>query len=95
MPFGDRLRHEREKRSWSTRQLARLAQVPHETISRVENHHQHMPSMPVAMRLARALGVSLDYLAGMYSDEPLDIRRQVSRHAKLEDAQGQEGIFKG
>ena len=67
--IGERLRRLRDKRGFSVRQLARLAAVPHETISRLENHQQRHPSLPVAMRLAKALGVTLDYLAGMYEDE--------------------------
>jgi transcriptional regulator with XRE-family HTH domain len=58
----------RLKKQWSARELARLAQVPHETISRLENARQRYPSLPVAKRLAQALGVTLDYLAGMYVD---------------------------
>ena len=69
MSFGQRLRREREKRGFSARQLARTAQVPHETISRLENSKQRSPSLPVAMRLARSLGVTLDYLAGMYEED--------------------------
>ena len=67
--IGARLRRLRAKRRLSVRQLARLAEVPHETISRLENNQQRHPSLPVAMRLAKALGVTLDYLAGMYEDE--------------------------
>jgi transcriptional regulator with XRE-family HTH domain len=66
---GERLRRLRDKRGLSVRQLARLAEVPHETISRLENNQQRHPSLPVAMRLAKALGVTLDYLAGMYEDD--------------------------
>ena len=67
--IGERLRRLRGKRGLSVRQLARLADVPHETISRLENNQQRHPSLPVAMRLAKALGVTLDYLAGMYEEE--------------------------
>jgi len=70
--IGERLRRLRDKRGLSVRQLARLAEVPHETISRLENNQQRHPSLPVAMRLAKALGVTLDYLAGMYEDEDED-----------------------
>jgi XRE family transcriptional regulator of biofilm formation len=69
MNLGDRLRRERDKKGWSVRQLARTAKVPFETISRLENSKQRSPSLPVAMRLARTLGVTLDYLAGMYEED--------------------------
>jgi transcriptional regulator with XRE-family HTH domain len=67
--FGNRLRDIRTRKGWSVRELSRLAQVPHETISRLENSQQRYPSLPVAKRLAEALGVTLDYLAGMYEDK--------------------------
>jgi transcriptional regulator with XRE-family HTH domain len=63
--IGERLKRLRQARRLSARQLSRLANVPHETISRLENNVQRFPSLPVAMRLARTLGVSLDYLVGM------------------------------
>ena len=63
--IGERLRKLREGKKLSVRQLSRLAKVPHETISRLENSNQRTASLPVMMRLANALGVSLDYLAGM------------------------------
>jgi transcriptional regulator with XRE-family HTH domain len=63
--IGERLKRLREAKGLSVRQLSRLANVPHETISRLENDLQRSPSLPVAMRLAKTLGVSLDYLAGM------------------------------
>lgn len=67
--IGDRIRKLREQRGFSVRQLARLAKIPHETISRLENNQQRFPSLPVAIRLAKTLGVTLDYLAGMYEDD--------------------------
>ena len=69
MHLGERLRRERQKKGYSARHLARIANVPFETISRLENSKQRSPSLPVAMRLARALGVTLDYLAGMYEED--------------------------
>ena len=64
--FGGRVRSMREARGVSVRMLARQAQVPHPTISRLENTKGREPSLKVAARLAVALGVSLDYLAGLY-----------------------------
>ncbi|HEY5869417.1 MAG TPA: helix-turn-helix transcriptional regulator [Candidatus Tectomicrobia bacterium] len=78
--IGDRIRKLREQRGFSLRQLARLAKIPHETISRLENNQQRFPSLPVAIRLAKTLGVTLDYLAGMYEDddeEPAYLRRRA------------------
>lgn len=67
--FGERLRKLRVRRGLSVRELGRRAGVPHETVSRLENDHQRYPSLPVAMRIAKVLGVTLDYLAGMYDEE--------------------------
>jgi transcriptional regulator with XRE-family HTH domain len=44
-------------------------QIPHGIVSRLESGEQAYPSVPVAMRLARVLGVSVDYLIGMYEDD--------------------------
>jgi transcriptional regulator with XRE-family HTH domain len=46
------------------------AGIPHGIVSRLESGEQAYPSVPVAMRLAKVLGVSVDYLVGMYEDEP-------------------------
>ena len=53
----------------SRRQLETQAEVPHGIISRLESADRAYPSVPVAMRLARVLGVTLDYLCGMYEDD--------------------------
>jgi transcriptional regulator with XRE-family HTH domain len=67
--FGERLKRERQKRGYSARQLARLAGVPAATIIKVESGERTYPSLPAALKIARALGVTLDYLAGAYEEE--------------------------
>lgn len=69
--FGDRMRLEREAQGWSKRALARHSQVDIGWISRVENGERHNFSWAVAIRIAEALGVSLDYLAGRSSQRTL------------------------
>lgn len=59
--FGDQLRKMREYRHFSLRQLAKAADVPYETIARLESGAHNSPRFDVAVRLAKALGVSLDY----------------------------------
>jgi len=49
--------------------LESQAEVPHGIISRLESGEQAYPSVPVAKRLAKVLGVTLDYLCGMYEDD--------------------------
>jgi transcriptional regulator with XRE-family HTH domain len=67
--FGQRLRMIREKRGLSPTQLAEVSGVPYETIYRVERGTHTEPRVSVAVKLARALGVSLDVLAGVYDEE--------------------------
>jgi transcriptional regulator with XRE-family HTH domain len=71
MTFGERLRSLREKKGWSQYQLERESGVARPVISRLESGErgrEHL-SVGVAMRLARTLGVSLDYFVGMYDEE--------------------------
>jgi transcriptional regulator with XRE-family HTH domain len=72
MTIGARVRREREKRGWTLRELARRAAVSPGAISKLEGGARLSPSMEVGKRLARALGVTLDYLAGMYDEEATD-----------------------
>jgi transcriptional regulator with XRE-family HTH domain len=67
--FGERLRRLREQRSWSMQELATRAQVPYATIYRVERGTHYEPRVSIAVKLSRALGVSLDVLAGVYEGE--------------------------
>ena len=67
-----RLQRLRLAKKLSRRQLEVLADIPHGIISRLESGEQAWPSVPVAMRLAKVLGVSVDYLIGMYEDEADD-----------------------
>jgi len=52
------LRHWRERRGYSVRELARRARVPHVTIVRVEND-QTSPTVRMLERLAKALGIDV------------------------------------
>lgn len=64
-PIGVRLKGQREKKGWNQRELARISGVDHTWISKLESGTRHNIYLEGAMRLAIALGVSLDYLAGM------------------------------
>lgn len=66
---GERLKQLREKRGWSQRDLAREAAVPFMTVYRLETEAHRSPRMDIAKKLARALGVSLDLLCGMYDED--------------------------
>lgn len=68
--FGERLATLREQKRLSQRELEKEADVTHGIVARLERDHATYPSIPVAMQLAKTLGVTLDYLVGMY-DEPV------------------------
>ena len=72
MQIGHRVRRERAKRGWSVRELARRAQVSPGAVSKLEGGLRVAPSLELGKRLAKALGVTLDYLAGMYDEEEAD-----------------------
>jgi transcriptional regulator with XRE-family HTH domain len=68
MHFGNRLRRIREERGLSVQDLATRAGVPYHTIYRVEQGLHASVRLDVAKKIAQALGVTLDYLAGMYDE---------------------------
>ena len=70
--FGHRLRRARETRGWTQRELAARAGVDYFVIYRCERGTHTAPRVDVAARLARTLGVSLDYLAGLYEHDDTD-----------------------
>jgi len=72
MTIGTRVRREREKRGWTVRELARRAAVSPGAVSKLEGGSRVSPSLELGKRLAKALGVTLDYLAGMYDEEEVD-----------------------
>jgi transcriptional regulator with XRE-family HTH domain len=65
MTLGDRIKVWREKKGWGQRELARQARLDVSWISRLESGERANISLEAAARLARALGVSTDYLAGI------------------------------
>jgi transcriptional regulator with XRE-family HTH domain len=71
MEFRERLRNLRERRGLSQNGLAKQSGVAQAVVQRLEaglRDVDHL-SVGVARRLARALGVSVDHLIGMYEDE--------------------------
>ena len=69
MPLGDRIKQRREELGWSQRELAQQAGVPQPTISDLERGRQKDVTTTYARRLARALGVSIDYLVGTWEEQ--------------------------
>jgi transcriptional regulator with XRE-family HTH domain len=66
--FCARLKEHRERLGWNQSELARRSGVPSQVISRLESGTRTGLTLDVARRLARALGVSLDALAGTWED---------------------------
>lgn len=66
--FGKRLQVLRKRKGLGVRELERQAGIKHGIVSRLERESRATPSLSVAMALAKTLGVTLDYLAGMYED---------------------------
>ena len=71
MEFRQRLEELRKRRGWTQYQLAQMSGVPRQVIARLESGTRQSENMTVgvARRLARALGVSVDHLIGMYDDD--------------------------
>ena len=63
MIFADKLIELRKKNGWSQEELAEMVGVSGQTISAYERNIQ-TPSLDIAVGIADALGVSLDWLTG-------------------------------
>ena len=71
MTIGERIKQLREKRGLSQRALAKAIGVSQAIVQRWEGGARDPNQMAIAnaKRLARCLGVSIDYLVGMYEDD--------------------------
>jgi transcriptional regulator with XRE-family HTH domain len=69
MTFGERLRQFRELAKLSQSELAKRADMPQPVISALEGGRQKSVNLDTARRIARALGVTLDMLAGPEDEE--------------------------
>ncbi len=70
MTLGKRMVKRREQLGLSQSDLARLVGVPQPRISEFERGVKSDMFLSTALRIARALGVGLDYLAGTFDEEP-------------------------
>lgn len=68
MTIGERIRKLRQELGLSQQELAHKAGVRRPTISELESGKQRGLTVETAKRLARALGVGIDYLAGTWED---------------------------
>jgi transcriptional regulator with XRE-family HTH domain len=67
--FGKRVAMMRERRRLTTQELADQTGISYQSLWRIERGQHKDPGLFTAARIARVLGVSLDYLAGLYEDE--------------------------
>jgi transcriptional regulator with XRE-family HTH domain len=72
MTIGERLRRERLRKGYGVRELARLAGVRYPLISELETGKKDDTTGRNLKRLARALGVSADYLLGTFEADEGD-----------------------
>ena len=66
--FGDRLIYLRKQKGWSQKYLASMTMIPAPTLNALEHGTRSGEGVAVGTvkKLARALGVTVDYLTGMY-----------------------------
>jgi transcriptional regulator with XRE-family HTH domain len=69
MTIGDRIRKRRQALGWSQRELAQRAGTRQATIADLERGAQQETSTALIRRLGRVLGVTADWLIGMYEDD--------------------------
>jgi len=73
--MGERIAKVRKQRGLKQSELAKLANIPLSTLNVIERGVRKGVGLSIATakRLARALGVSLDYLAGMYEEDESEL----------------------
>jgi len=67
--FGQRVKRMREQRRLSVQALAELAGTRYQTIWKIERGSLREPSIVLAQKIARALGVGVDYLIDMFNED--------------------------
>ena len=73
--LGQRVVKLREQKGLKQSELARLAQIPLSTLNMIERGVRKGEGLSVgtAKKIAKALGVTLDYLVGMYDEDESDL----------------------
>ncbi len=69
MTLGQQIKQRREHLGLSQSELARLAEMPQPRLSEYERGAKTDMTLWTAKRLARVLGVSIDYLASTWDEE--------------------------
>jgi transcriptional regulator with XRE-family HTH domain len=69
MTIGERIRKRRQELGWSQRELAQRVSTRQATIADLERGAQKETSTALIRRLAKVLGVTSDWLIGMYEED--------------------------
>jgi transcriptional regulator with XRE-family HTH domain len=69
MTIGQRIRRRRQELGWSQRELAQRVSTRQATIADLERGTQKETSTALIRRLAKVLGVTSDWLIGMYEED--------------------------
>ena len=69
MTIGERIRKRRQELGWSQRELAQRVNTRQATIADLERGAQKETSTALMRRLAKAMGVTADWLIGMYDED--------------------------
>lgn len=88
---GDRIREAREAKGWTQEQLADKAQISKGFLSDVENNKRNV-SAENALKLADALGISLDFLMRGEEAKQESARAPVSIPPELSQAAQELGL---
>ena len=75
--IGARIKHFRERKGLNQSELARLCGITPATISRLESGGLKDVQTAIAKRLALALGVSIDHLAGTWEENESELLAAV------------------
>jgi len=68
MTMGQKIQRARKQRRWSQWELAARSKVPQATLSRLESGEQDNPTVDTLRKLSVTLGLSMDYLAGVFEE---------------------------
>lgn len=68
--IAQKITHIRKALGWNQAKLAQIAGITQATISRIESGKVSNPRIVILIKLAKALGTSIDYLVGMDEEIP-------------------------
>ena len=82
MSFGSKIIEARKEKNMSQEELAKALGATPTTIGRYERN-EVKPSIEVALKIAKTLDVSLDYLTGNSPENPLKNRKLLERFTDI------------